>query len=140
MQNNNYILFKLAYNKRYNNALCLFLHAKEVECVHYVFKDTYSVPHPYVDVLQEGIKDGVIEKDLLKMSLGEMDYILRVDTPWDGKSCEELDREMAIEDGEEAYSALLRPSGEFNYKQAFEELVKKYPDFAERMKESGHPL
>lgn len=136
----NRTLYKEAKSKGYPEDLCCLLHAKEMEDVLYG-NGAHEIPCFVIDVLHIAIERRLDNKKLLKIALGNMSACSDFDILLPGyDSFEDMNIDLCIEDGEEAYSAHLLPSGEFNYKQAFEELVKKYPDFSERMKESGHPL
>ena len=132
-----YILFKLAKSRGFSDALCLYLHAKEVECISYIW---FPCHPPYVDVLAEAIEDGIEVKNILNMSMGNMDYVLRDDCADTEEESRAIDRECAMASGKEAYEALLKPNGDFDYQKAYREIIEKHPDFPDIMKKSGHPL
>ena len=113
MPQKRYILSSLAKQHGYTDNLCQLLHAKEVECLHSFCSPTGS--YPFVEIRQEGIEDNCSETDLVKMALGEMDYFLRVDCPWDGKDPRLLDRELAIESGENTFAEYLTNTGNFDF-------------------------
>ncbi len=139
MEKNDYILFALARSKGYSDELCFLLHAKEVEFFNYHIHAAVDGA-PFIYVLQEAIKDKISEADILKMALGNMDYVFLADDLGEEALGRNLDREFAIEDGEKPYLRNLTPSGEFDYKKAIKKIIKIHPDFIDKMKESGYPI
>ena len=129
-------LYELTKYKGYSEELCLFLHAKTLECLSFI----WEVVYPYLDVLAEAVIDECEEKDILQMSLGQMDYVFRHDYIDEGENPRLIDRENAMDSGKEAYAALLKPNGDFDYQKAYREIIEKHPDFPDIMKKSGHPL
>ena len=136
-------LYELAKYKGYSEELCLFLHAKTLECLSYILQDMY----PYLEILTEAIMDECEETIIIKLALDYMDYCLRDDCfISDEIKC--LDDVRVVErkqilDHEyvrKAYEALLKPNGDFDYLKAYREIIEKHPDFPDIMKKSGHPL
>lgn len=122
MDSLNYILYDLAKASGYEENLCLLLHAKEVECLN--FSGLLECePHPFIYVIQEGIEDGCEENELIKMSLGQMDYIFRCDCV-DGEDPRIVDRQCAMEGGQKTYSLFLSSDGCFDYQRYFKHLKR----------------